>query len=65
MAEVVVSTEWVQQNLDDPKVRIVEVDYDPASAYDVWHVPNAVLIAWRELRHPVKRDLSTPRASRD
>lgn len=24
-------------------MRIVEVDYDPATAYDQWHVPNAVL----------------------
>ncbi len=28
--EVLVSTEWVQEHLNDPKVRIVEVDYDDA-----------------------------------
>jgi len=56
MSEVIVSTDWVEKHLNDPNVRIVELDYDPATAYEVWHVPNAVLIAWKELRHPVKRD---------
>ncbi|AEA12514.1 thiosulfate sulfurtransferase [Thermoproteus uzoniensis 768-20] len=60
MSEAVVETEWVQQNLNNPKVRIVEVDYDPATAYEQWHVPNAVLIAWKELRHPVRRDFLEP-----
>ncbi len=60
MSEVVVSTQWVQDHLNDPKVRIVEVDYDPQTAYNVWHVPGAVLITWRDLRHPVKRDFVEP-----
>ena len=30
----VVTTEWVSQNLDNPKVRIVEVDYDPDTSYE-------------------------------
>jgi len=60
MPEVVVSTEWVQQHLNDPKVRIIEVDYDPNTAYNVWHVPNAVLLTWREMRHPVIRDFVPP-----
>ncbi len=55
-----VTTEWVHQNLNNPKVRIVEVDYDPNTAYNVWHVPGAVLITWKELRHPVRRDFIEP-----
>ena len=30
--QALVDTEWVAQHLQDPKVRIVEVDYDPATA---------------------------------
>jgi len=30
---VLVSTEWVAKNLGNPGVRIVEVDYDPQTAY--------------------------------
>lgn len=38
----------------------MEVDYDPNTAYNQWHVPGAVSIAWRELRHPVRRDFVEP-----
>ncbi len=56
--EVLVSTEWVQTHLDDPNVRIVEVDYDPSSAYELGHIPGAVLVDWkRDINHPVKRDI--------
>ena len=33
---------WLEKNLD--KVKIVEVDYDPASAYSIGHIPEALLI---------------------
>ena len=36
--DVLVSTDWVAQHLNDPNVRIVEVDVDTA-AYDQGHVP--------------------------
>ncbi|MEM1597004.1 MAG: sulfurtransferase [Pyrobaculum sp.] len=55
-----VTTDWVLQNLNNPKVRVVEVDYDPNTAYNQWHVPGAVLITWKELRHPVRRDFIEP-----
>ena len=29
--EVLVDTAWLQKHLADPKVRIIEVDYDPAA----------------------------------
>jgi thiosulfate/3-mercaptopyruvate sulfurtransferase len=34
MSEVIVSTDWVEKHLNDPNVRIVEVDYDPSTAYE-------------------------------
>ncbi|MDV3276873.1 MAG: sulfurtransferase [Nitrososphaerales archaeon] len=56
--EVLVNTEWVSQHLNDPKVIIVEVDYDPASNYSLGHIPGAVLFDWRkDLNDPVTRDI--------
>jgi thiosulfate/3-mercaptopyruvate sulfurtransferase len=40
-----VSTDWVAQHLNDPNVRLVEVDVDTA-AYDQGHVPGAVGWNW-------------------
>lgn len=58
--EVLVTTAWVQEHLNDPKVRIVEVDYDPASNYYVGHIPGAVLFDWRkDLNHSLIRDFIT------
>ncbi|HZD11906.1 MAG TPA: sulfurtransferase, partial [Candidatus Binatus sp.] len=56
--EVLVDTLWVEQHLDDPKVRVIEVDYDPTVNYQLAHVPGAVLWDWRkDLNHPVQRDI--------
>jgi len=56
--ETLVDTTWVEQHLDDPKVRIVEVDYDPTVNYQLGHAPGAVLWDWRkDLNHPVQRDI--------
>ncbi|MCI5066728.1 sulfurtransferase [bacterium] len=54
--EVLVSTEWVQEHLDDPTVRIVESNEDQL-LYRSGHIPNAVEIDWvRDLNDPVVRD---------
>ena len=42
---VLVSTQWVNEHLTDPSVRIVEVDVD-TGAYDQGHVPGAVGWNW-------------------
>jgi thiosulfate/3-mercaptopyruvate sulfurtransferase len=53
---VLVSTNWVLENINNPKIRIVEVDED-VLLYDTGHIPNAVKIDWHtELNDPVKRD---------
>ncbi|MBI4442795.1 MAG: sulfurtransferase [Acidobacteria bacterium] len=55
--EVLVTTEWVSQHLNDPKVRLVEVDVDN-SQYDQGHVPNAIGWNWQsQLQDNVRRDL--------
>jgi thiosulfate/3-mercaptopyruvate sulfurtransferase len=43
--EVLVSTQWVADHIDDPTVRIVESDED-VLLYDTGHIPNAVKIDW-------------------
>jgi thiosulfate/3-mercaptopyruvate sulfurtransferase len=53
---VLVSTDWVLENINNPKIRIVEVNED-ILLYDTGHIPNAVKIDWHtELNDPVKRD---------
>ena len=54
--EVLVSTEWVAQHLDDPNVRIIESNEDPL-LYPSGHIPGAVEVDWvRDLNDPLVRD---------
>ena len=54
--DVLVTTQWVAEHLNDPNVRIVESDED-VLLYDVGHVPGATKIDWvTDLNHPVRRD---------
>jgi thiosulfate/3-mercaptopyruvate sulfurtransferase len=54
--DVLVTTQWVAEHLNDPNVRIVESDED-VLLYDVGHVPGAIKIDWvTDLNHPVRRD---------
>jgi len=56
--EVLVTTEWVSEHLEDPKVRIVEVDYDPTSNYLLGHIPGAVIFDWKkDMNDPTTRDI--------
>ena len=55
--EVLVSTEWAAEHVNDPKVRLVEVDVD-TSAYNQGHVPGSVGWNWQtQLQDNVRRDL--------
>src|SRR5207253_2921139 len=56
--EVLVDTSWVKGSLGDQNVRIVEVDYDPTSNYNLGHIPGSGLIDWRkDINDPVTRDI--------
>ncbi len=64
-SEVLVSTDWVAQHTDDPKVRLVEVDVD-TSAYEKGHIKNAVAWNWTsQLQDNVRRDLLGQKAFED
>jgi thiosulfate/3-mercaptopyruvate sulfurtransferase len=55
--EVLVETGWVQANLGQPGIKLVEIDVD-TRAYDAGHIPGAVGFNWRtELQDPVRRDI--------
>ena len=54
--DVLVSTDWVAEHLDDPNVRIVESDED-VLLYDLGHIPGAIKLDWHtDLQNPVARD---------
>jgi len=51
-----VSAQWVEEHLDDPKVVLVEVDEDTA-AYDKGHIKGAIKLDWTtDLQDQVRRD---------
>jgi len=63
--EVLVSTEWAAEHLNDPKIRLVEVDVD-TTAYDEGHISGAVGWNWRtQLQDNVRRDLIEKSALED
>ncbi|MBI2615391.1 MAG: sulfurtransferase [Gemmatimonadetes bacterium] len=54
--EVLVSTQWVADHLNDPTVRIVESDED-VLLYETGHIPGAVKVDWvADLNDPLVRD---------
>ena len=51
-----VSAQWVEENLDNPKVVLIEVDED-TSAYDKGHIRGAIKLDWTtDLQDQVRRD---------
>ncbi|MGH3368906.1 MAG: sulfurtransferase, partial [Nocardioidaceae bacterium] len=53
---VLVTAEWVEQHLDDPKVVLIEVDED-TTAYDKGHIRGAIKLDWNvDLQDQVRRD---------
>ena len=51
-----VSADWVEKHLDDPKVVLVEVDED-TTAYDKGHLKGAIKFDWNtDLQDQVRRD---------
>ncbi len=60
--DVLVDTQWVEDHLEDPSIRIVEVDENPG-LYAESHIPGAIGLDWKkDLQDPVKRDFLGPEA---
>lgn len=56
---MLVSTTWLHENLSD--VKIIEVDFDPEFNYFEGHIPNAILLRWKDLLHDTIRDFAPQR----
>jgi thiosulfate/3-mercaptopyruvate sulfurtransferase len=57
--EVLVSTDWVQQHLNDPAVRLIESNEDTL-LYASGHIPGAVHVDWTsDLNDQIRRDYIT------
>jgi thiosulfate/3-mercaptopyruvate sulfurtransferase len=57
--DVLVTTQWVADHLDDPKVKLLEVDVD-TTQYDEGHAPGAAGLNWTsQLQDQVRRDIAT------
>jgi len=55
--EVLVSTQWAADHLNDPRTRLIEVDVD-TTAYDQGHIAGAVGWNWQsQLQDNIRRDL--------
>src|SRR3990172_1533813 len=55
--EVLVTTDWVKDNLAKPGIRVVEVDVD-TKQYDAGHIPGAIGLNWQtQLQDQVRRDI--------
>jgi len=60
--EVLVSTDWVQENLGKPGIKLVEIDVD-TKAYDAGHIAGAVGFNWQtQLQDQVRRDIISKEA---
>jgi thiosulfate/3-mercaptopyruvate sulfurtransferase len=58
--QLLVSTDWLAANLDDPSLRVVEVDED-TDAYARGHIRGAVAVNWNtDLQDPLRRDFIAP-----
>ncbi len=56
---VLVTTEWLEKNLSNPKVRVVEVSVQPGQ-FERGHIPGAQNIVWHtDLVDTVKRDIAS------
>jgi thiosulfate/3-mercaptopyruvate sulfurtransferase len=62
MVAPLVSTDWLQEHLDDPEVRVLEVSTSPdGKTYHKGHIPGAVSSYWKDLCwHESDREFVSP-----
>src|SRR5262245_47076373 len=55
--EVLVTTDWVNQNLGNPRIKLVEVNVD-TQAYNAGHIPGAIGWNWQtQTQDQIRRDI--------
>ena len=55
---VLCETDWVNNNLNNDKIKILEVDYDVENAYKEGHLPNSYMVWWkRDINDSSTRDI--------
>lgn len=60
-----VNGEWLEKNLNDPKVRVVEVSVEPG-LFERGHIPGAQNVVWHtDLVDTVKRDIASKEKFQD
>jgi len=58
-ARAVVQADWLEQNIDNPKVRIIEVSTEPG-LYERGHIKNSAKVVWHtDLVDTVTRDIAS------
>lgn len=63
--DAVVTTDWLEENLDNPDVAVVEVSVEPG-VYERSHIPGAVNLSWHtDLVDTVNRDIIDQEAFQD
>lgn len=56
-SDFLVTTDWLEQNLNQPDIRVVEVSVNPG-VFERGHIPGAVNVAWHtDLVDRVRRDI--------
>ncbi|MBK4217141.1 sulfurtransferase [Paracoccus caeni] len=60
-----VTTEWLEENLDNPEVRLIEVSVNPG-VYERGHIPGATNFVWHtDLVDPIRRDIASKEQLQD
>jgi thiosulfate/3-mercaptopyruvate sulfurtransferase len=59
-SDALVTTDWLEKNLDNPRLRVVEVSVEPG-LFERGHIPGAQNIVWHtDLVDTVERDIAKP-----
>ena len=58
-SDFLVTTDWLEKNLNNPKLRLIEVSVD-TGVYERGHIQGAVNFKWHtDLADPIKRDIAS------
>ena len=62
MSDRLINVQWLSSRLQDPNLRVIEVDWTGTEAYAAGHIPGALGWNWKEwLWDPLTREFPAPR----